>query len=120
MLVNNQKINTIVKDFTVYLNKLYPVQDDKLIKFFLNSFKNYIIFFSRIIPRIEQSEHVYDVCIQNQVNFETDKFLLVAEKLEKDLPLSSGAKVRDYFRRIVGKYLFQSQILKRFYDKPRG
>ncbi len=120
MPIDNRQINTIIKDFAAYLNKPYPIQDDKLIKIFLSSFKNYIVFFSRIIPRIEQSGHVHDVGVQNQLNFETDKFLLVAEKLEENLPLSSGAKVRDYFRRIVGKYLFQSQILKRFYDKPRG
>jgi SAM-dependent methyltransferase len=120
MLINNQQINNIVKDFATYLNKLSSVQEDKLIKIFLDSFANYIIFFSQIIPRIEQSGHVYDVCIQNQLNLETDKFLLVAEKLEKAFLLSSRVKVRDYFREIVGKYLFQSQILKRFYDKPRG
>lgn len=120
MSINNQQINNIVKDFAAYLNKLSPIQDDRLIQVFLNSFKNYIIFVSRIIPRAEQSGHVYDARIQNQLNFETDKFLLVAGRLEKDIPSSSRVKVRDFFRKIVGKYLFQSQILKRFYDKPRG
>ncbi|MBI5149367.1 MAG: class I SAM-dependent methyltransferase [Candidatus Omnitrophica bacterium] len=120
MSINDQQINNIVENFATYLNKLCPAQDDKLIKIFLNSFRNYVVFFGRIIPLIEQPGHVYDIRIQNQLNFETDKFLLAAEKLEKSLPLSARVKVRDYFRKIAGKYLFQSQILKRFYDKPRG
>lgn len=119
MPIYNQQISYIVEDFGAYLNKFFA-QDSKLVKTFLNSFKNYIIFINSILLRIEQSGHVHDGHIQDQFNLKTDQFLLVAEKLEKGLSLSSRVVVRDYFRKIIGKYLFQSQILKRFYEKPRG
>lgn len=111
---------SIIKDLEIYLNNLNVIHKDKFIKPFLNAFQNYLTSCGRLIVSIEQPGHVYDLGLQKQLIYETDKFLRVADQLEEHVPTDSKIKIRDFFRRIVGEYLFQSQILKRFYDKPRG
>ncbi len=117
---SNKNQLTIIKDLEIYLNNLNIVAKDKLIKPFLNAFQNYLVSCGRLINSIEQPGHIYDLHLQKKLIYETDKFLKVADKLEEKLPTDSKIKIRDFFRIIVGRYLFQSHILKRFYDKPRG
>ena len=116
---NSTEQTSIMNELEVYLSHL-NVSNHKLINQFLNSFKDYLITCGQILSKIEQPGHIYNLGLQNQLIYETDKFLLTADKLENVVPFDAKIKIRDIFRTIVGKYLFQSQILKRFYEKPRG
>lgn len=114
------EVARIINDLEIYLNNVNILSTCKTIKQFINAFKSYLNICAHILPQIEQPGHTYSLKLQNQLIAETDKFLLVANELENTVPLEAKLKIRDIFRGVVGEYLFQSQILKRYYDKPRG
>ena len=62
----------------------------------------------------------YEIKIQQELNQETDYFLEIASLFEQQIPPQSRESLRALFRRLIGEYLFQSVLFKRFYEKPRG
>lgn len=103
-----------------YLDNLNITSSRQTTKQFLNALNKYLKACGQILPQIKQSGQVHSHILENQLVFETDNFLLEAGKLENVIPAEAKIKTREFFREIVGGYLFQSQILKRFYEKPRG
>ena len=59
--------------------------------------------------------------LQKEFNKACDRIIEIGEALEKEIYFPSIKKeIRNEFRKSVGKWVYQSQIMKRSFEKPRG
>lgn len=89
------------------------------VTYFLVSLKRYILFLEKFKKKIIKVNE-YNESLQKELDIASNEMLLAAYRIEKELSLSIRNELRGLFRSAIGKYLYESKILKRFYEKPRG
>ncbi|MCG7853179.1 MAG: hypothetical protein MIO92_11725 [Methanosarcinaceae archaeon] len=69
---------------------------------------------------IIQKNSIFSPRIQNNLVNKTKEILCSAYHFENSFDNKSQQAARKLFREILGSMIFRSNIIKRFYDKPRG
>lgn len=86
---------------------------------FLISVKKYRVFLKDFVSRIKWQKE-YNKEFQEELNKKTEIVIHAASHLENVLPRVFQRNMRDMFRACLSEYIYKSNMLKRFYEKPRG
>lgn len=89
------------------------------VQLFLSELDTYLSFLQMMNKRIKKLKK-YDKYLQLRLNKHSVRMLSRAFNLEKNIPNNFKQRVRELFREVVKDYIFQSKMLKRYYEKPRG
>lgn len=116
MKVSEELIRAEIDEF---LNEIKPFEiKEEISRFFLKDVVDYIEEINNIAT--ESSQKGYLIDLQKKFDRFTTQILLKGYSLEK---LVNNKKimqdVKDNFRKIVGKWIYKSDIVKRAYEKPR-
>jgi len=81
--------------------------------------KKYIDLLKMIDSQCKREKHHQDY-LQKKLDLATNEFIMSINLIENSLPFNKRKHIRELLRSNIGKYIFQSQLLKRFYKKPLG
>jgi SAM-dependent methyltransferase len=118
---NVRKINfkKLSKESNIWIEDKFLFRTEDIAHYFLITLKKYLIFLEDFNQKIK-GRHKYSDLLQKRLNSASNKMMSVAYLLEKEVSLVSRKAIRELFRKCIGKYSFQSKMIKRFYEKPRG
>lgn len=107
----------------MFSDKIYnenKAQYLKIINTFEKKLGNYLNFLYKFEERIKHKENNRKK-LQKELNGTCDRIIAAGEILEKKIHSSSVRKeIRKKVREIIGKWIYQSKILKRGFEKPLG
>ena len=103
----------------IYDNEVDLKLDRKKMSSFLEILDKYINFLKDIDQRIKAGMS-YNDSYQRELNDLSFEFLLISHKFENMFSVSLRRKIQHLFRHILGKYIFKSEVLRRYYQKPLG
>lgn len=86
---------------------------------FVDKTKKYLAFLEKIDSKIRKHQK-FNSEIQSSLDKMTMNLLQDIYRVEHVMSFLERKKIRQLFRKSIGKYIFQSELLKRFYKKPRG
>lgn len=116
--INSEIVEISLTEFVIYRRKRKKVKNSKknISMFFLSE----IISYYDYLKRFKKSAHNYNEGLQKEFNEKSFAILKTAYLFEKYLRKPKDFIVRELFRDIFSKFILKSEILKRFYEKPRG
>jgi len=89
--------------------------------YFIKEFKEYISFLQRFERSIRDKKKQEKALQQRFLNEKSDQITLIGDLLLRNIDSSLiKKKVKKLFRKCIGKWAYQSQIMKRSFEKPRG
>lgn len=97
-----------------------PIIKDKIIDFWNQNFKRYIIEVDKLSRKIDNKEISKDEA-EKIFFFLTDEMMKKADDLEKTISQKIIIrKIKQSFRELVGSWIYKGVIVKRAFEKPRG
>lgn len=97
-----------------------PTLKDKVANFFLKDIKDYLDELDELKEDMSQKE-TYDQLLERRLISINDRIILKGNTLEKKLKEKNLIKaIKDNFRFLIGSLVYQSLIMKRAFEKPRG
>jgi len=86
---------------------------------FIAGLNNYLILLQKFEQDIKNKKNI--VADQEKFHRMSERLISIGDTLEKGIEsFSIKSELKELFRECIGKWAYQSQIVKRSFDKPRG
>ncbi|MGA1871434.1 MAG: hypothetical protein ACMUJM_23135 [bacterium] len=106
-------INELIKNYQLF------TEEKKAIYYFVESLREYLSFLQEFDKEIKNRN--YTKLAQKKLDKAQNRIILATYLFEsKVVSIPVRERIRKSFREFVGKYIYQSKIIKHAYEKPRG